>query len=721
VNGPRTTVITVTYRSRGTIARALDLLREAQLAGDVECVVVDNASDDGSADFVRARYPWVRLVESPVNLGFARGCNRGLEEARTPYVLFLNPDAAIDRRNLARLVAFLDAHPRAGLVSSAIQNDDGSFQAVRPLPTPWRILASQLGRWLAPKHERVPVGTRPFRSQWLCGAVLMARREVLEELGGFDPRFFLYFEETDLCVRAQRAGAELWLVGDALAHHSRGESARSSDEILHSGDVAYHFFQSRQYYLTKHYGRPVAIATELGEIVLLGLRAMAQLVRGKRPALFERLHAPVLQLPPPADSSGALVSSKGALPARPKLGPAVVLTTGAATQVRHSVLDINALTLTRSLGRRGVPAFRFHSSRSYIDLESRYCTHVVTPREPSALAQALVDFAKTQPERPVLFPAGDHDVEFIARFREVLDPHFAVCAASRECIETILDKEHLYQRARAAGVATPETHAPESLDEVEALAPQLSYPVALKPRSSHHWKTEAVVRAIGSVKAIRAEDAEALVSAYRRVAPHAPDVMVQEVVPGDDALLFTFLGYLGQTGEPLAACVRKKLRQSPPGFGYCCLTETVADDEVLDASLRLLRALDYRGIVSVEFKRDPRDGVLKLIEINPRTVRTTGAAVGAGVDLPWIAYQDLAGLSPSPQLEWNTGVRWIHLRDDFLAARELVKRGELTWREWLGVFRGRMVFADWAWDDPWPFVLAWRPVVANALRRRRKV
>ncbi len=401
--------------------------------------------------------------------------------------------------------------------------------------------------------------------------------------------------------------------------------------------------------------------------------------------------------------------------------PAVVLTGGDQGRAAPgAVMDINALTLTRSLGRHGVPVYRFHDGLSYADLQSRYCTHVQYPRlhtDQKASAEALIEFAKSCGCKPILFPAGDLSVEFVSRWSELLDPHYALCIAARDCIETILDKERLYRKAQEIEIAVPQTHWPRSMTELVAVEPRVRFPAVLKPRSSHHWKVDDIRTAIGAVKAIEVQDAGELISAYKRIEHLAPRVMVQEIVPGDDAQLLTFLGYLGRQGQPLAGCVRKKLRQNPARFGYCCLTETVLDSEVMNSALRLLRAVSYRGIVSVEFKRDPRDGILKLIEVNARTARTTGAAIAAGVDLPYIAYLDMSGVEADPCTTYETGVRWIHVRDDLLAARELMRNGELSLREWVRIFRGRIVFAEWARDDPRPCLIAWKPLLTRAIRK----
>lgn len=392
----------------------------------------------------------------------------------------------------------------------------------------------------------------------------------------------------------------------------------------------------------------------------------------------------------------------------------------AATRLSKSLNEI-ALAITRSLGRRGVHVYRFHPDRSLIDLNSRYCTHVACPNlydDPAGLTDALIDFAHCQPERPVLFPASDGAVEFIARNEDQIGRYFASVCASWSCVCEIQDKGRLLERALQADVPIPVTYFPKSQAEADHIATTLKYPVVIKPLTSYHWRRPEVTAAIGRVKALVVADAEELTQVYRKVVALAPDLMVQEIVPGETERLLTFLGYIGRDGKVLAGCVRKKIRQYPPGFGYCCLTEMVDDPEIMELSVRLLTRLGYRGIGCVEFKRDPRDGRPKLIEINARAVRTTGVAIGAGVDLPWIAYQEMtAPEPPAPVFTYAVPTRWIHLRTEIRAAWPLIRKRELKLRSWMRLFRGRVVMAVWAWDDLGPSMMDLVLPMYNRLRR----
>ncbi len=299
MNSARVTAIIVSYCSEGTIDACLSCLRKAHDAGLLECLVVDNASSDGTVAVIHREHPWVTLIESTENLGYGRGCNLALRHARTPHVLFMNADARIEPEDIETLVRFLDGHPLAGMAAPALAADDGSLQGTRALPTPLSILAQAAGaNGGRPIQRLIHPGGAPFEADWLCGAVLMAPRDLLEELGGFDPRFFLYFEETDLCRRVLARGRQLWAVGTAVARHAAHDSAAQTRKEMYEGCIAEFYFPSRFYYLMKQYGWLAAAATDAGEITLLAGRALLGGLAGRPSERFaRRLRAPFFRPP----------------------------------------------------------------------------------------------------------------------------------------------------------------------------------------------------------------------------------------------------------------------------------------------------------------------------------------------------------------------------------------------------------------------------------------
>jgi N-acetylglucosaminyl-diphospho-decaprenol L-rhamnosyltransferase len=300
MNEPRVTIVVVTYNSRHVLAAGLRSAKEAHDSGLVaECIVVDNDSTDGTADHVREHHGWCSFVPAGGNLGFGRASNLGFRRARTPYVLLLNPDAMLPKAGLERLLAFMEERPRVGATGPAIRQPDGRLQFAGALLTPRALLLHAIGHprpW--PEHRVIQPGEPPFRTSWLCGAILLMRRAMLEEVGGFDERYFLYFEETDLWQRARRAGWELWAVGEASATHVQAASARTTGQRLYHGCIAEHYFESRFRYLTAHFGWPSAAVAELGELGIMAARAAKRAFRGSDvDEIRARLRGPVLGLP----------------------------------------------------------------------------------------------------------------------------------------------------------------------------------------------------------------------------------------------------------------------------------------------------------------------------------------------------------------------------------------------------------------------------------------
>lgn len=291
------TAVVVTFNSEKTISDTLETAERCHREGLLDCVVVDNDSRDGTVAYVSSRHPWATLVKSPENLGFGRGCNLGFERVATPYVLFLNPDAALEPPDLRRLLGFLESNPRAGIVAPSARTPEGAWHYYRELPTPWKIIRAALPGPLQKNYGQLLVpGREPFRVEWVPGAVMLFRSEIFRKLEGFDPRFFLYFEETDLFRRASDLGIELWAVTEAIARHlsRRVDSPRGR---IHE-DIALHFFQSRLYYLVKHHGALAAYSAEFAELVIIALRAaVSRLLLRPGGQLGQRLKGPVFQLP----------------------------------------------------------------------------------------------------------------------------------------------------------------------------------------------------------------------------------------------------------------------------------------------------------------------------------------------------------------------------------------------------------------------------------------
>jgi len=241
MNPPEIAAILVNYNAGGELARALRSIADEMVGRSWEAFVVDNASSDGSGASVADFAPMVQLVQNTANVGFSRGVNQGLAASTAPLVLIMNPDCRLVAGAVATLRSILDARPDCAIVGPRILNPDGSVQgSARGDPDMLTGLFGRtalLGRLVPflPVAKRNVVAEEAIRSgeqsvvvDWLSGACMLARRTALEQVGGFDERFFLYWEDADLCRRLRLRGHHVRYVPPATAIHRVGQSSRTA-------------------------------------------------------------------------------------------------------------------------------------------------------------------------------------------------------------------------------------------------------------------------------------------------------------------------------------------------------------------------------------------------------------------------------------------------------------------------------------------------------------
>jgi N-acetylglucosaminyl-diphospho-decaprenol L-rhamnosyltransferase len=231
-------IIIVSYNTKdllGGCIRSVLATRECEQ----ELFVVDNASKDGSAAFVETAFPAVHLIANNDNRGFAAANNQALPLVKGRYILFLNPDTMVPAGSLAAMITFMDAQPRAGLAGTKILNPDGTEQ--------WSISHRYPGQ----KFTRHAFDGLPGSIACVLGAAMIARTDLIRQLGGFDESFFLYGEDQDLCLRIRQAGYEIGFIENAPVMHVGGQSEReSSDADIWGRKVAAEFL-----FYWKHYDR----------------------------------------------------------------------------------------------------------------------------------------------------------------------------------------------------------------------------------------------------------------------------------------------------------------------------------------------------------------------------------------------------------------------------------------------------------------------------------
>ena len=236
-------VFIVTYNSAPLLRSCLDSLRAQTLVGDFEIIVVDNASRDESAAIIRSEYPEVQLIASDVNLGFGNANNKSFAIAQGQYLVLLNPDAELPADTLECALRHMEENADAGMGGGLLQGTLGEWQpSARLFPSLLNDALTISG--LSNRYHDSRFFGRVDRSwadplkaatvDWVPGAFVILRRNLVEQIGLFDPRFFLYYEEVDLCRRIYQAGFKVYYWPDLVITHIGGASSETVDELVFS-------------------------------------------------------------------------------------------------------------------------------------------------------------------------------------------------------------------------------------------------------------------------------------------------------------------------------------------------------------------------------------------------------------------------------------------------------------------------------------------------------
>jgi N-acetylglucosaminyl-diphospho-decaprenol L-rhamnosyltransferase len=255
------TIVLVSYNTGHLLDRLFSAITAAKGDLQLQIIAIDNASRDDSIAILRTKYPFVELIENKENVGFGRANNQALSHVHGRYVLLLNTDAFISPDTLVKTFRYLEQTPQTGIVGVKLIGEDGSLQpSCRFFPTPWNVFVTANGLSKLFPHTRLVddlawdhKGIR--ECDWVPGCFYMVRKEVVDQLGLFDPRFFVYYEEVDHCRRTREAGWKVTYYGDTQVIHLGGESAKADATITKAGrQIARLQVESELLYFRKHYG-----------------------------------------------------------------------------------------------------------------------------------------------------------------------------------------------------------------------------------------------------------------------------------------------------------------------------------------------------------------------------------------------------------------------------------------------------------------------------------
>lgn len=380
----------------------------------------------------------------------------------------------------------------------------------------------------------------------------------------------------------------------------------------------------------------------------------------------------------------------------------------------------NAYGTIRSLAARGVRVLAL-DHESVPLRRSRLCRFLSAPdpdRDPRRFVAFLRDLATSLPAPPVVFATQDIHATVIQRHAGALRDFIRYPFLPFERFRACVDKRLMLRRAEELGLPVPETHAPGDPDALERLLPRLArYPYILKPAAKFEWNGDdprdnfRFHRAYRT-KALRARTPDELRRRFTALAREGYTMLVQEEIEGPTDRLCAVDFYADASGRILAHHTGRKLRQLPADFGTCTLGCSCRVERVLEWTRLLVAGLGFRGLGNVEFKE--REGRHYLMELNPRPWMWIQLATVSGVNLPVLAYRDLAGLPVGETALQTVGSRWMDIRLD---CRHLRGEAPVPLAKWLRSLRAVRVDGRGSPGDPLPVLDAVGTAAGRRFRR----
>ncbi len=377
-----------------------------------------------------------------------------------------------------------------------------------------------------------------------------------------------------------------------------------------------------------------------------------------------------------------------------------------------------SLGIMRSLGRMGVSVHAVCSPPRGPASSSAYCKSVVVwdfaHSDPENTVSHLLELAQRIGKRSILIPTWDEMAVFTAEYFDALQSAFIYPRQSGALARALCSKKEMAGLARQFGVPTPEVAFPRSLGDVEQYIETARFPVMLKGIDGNKLKERtgrkmAIVYSPHQLRQMYAAMED----------PEAPNLMLQEYIPGGDDSIWMFNGYFNANSECLAGFTGRKLRQTPIHTGMTSLGICLQNDVVERTTKRFMRALGYRGPLDIGYRYDARDGQYKVLDVNPRIGATFRLFLAEnGIDVARALYLDLTG-QEVPASRPREGRKWF-VESDFKSCLDYYREGRLTFAQWLSSLRGIEEAGYFAWDDLGPFCKLCLMVVLNLLNHARR-
>ena len=369
----------------------------------------------------------------------------------------------------------------------------------------------------------------------------------------------------------------------------------------------------------------------------------------------------------------------------------------------------------RALANRNIEIIAMTYARKDAAQFSKYVSEVVNIPVPEQDEDKFIELLTRNALKwggALIVETSDNTSVALSKHKEVLSKYYRLVTPDREVHRFFLEKEKTYELAKECNVPIPRSIRLSRLEDIQKSS-EIQYPCILKPVRSFEFVSRFMV------KNFEVNNESELIEKAKLCLDAGIPMLLQEIIPGPDENLFKLQGYINSQGRTVGKFFHRKLRQHPPHFGVMRVgISTEAYPEVEQLAGRLLNHVNYRGYFSIEFKKDPRDGQLKLMENNCRLVRCSLLATASGVNHPWIIYQDLLNNQQVDVTDYKVGTYWIELYADISDSLFFHTEENINMSDYIRPYLARnKAYADLDFHDLKPFMELTRQKTRNASQK----
>jgi predicted ATP-grasp superfamily ATP-dependent carboligase len=369
------------------------------------------------------------------------------------------------------------------------------------------------------------------------------------------------------------------------------------------------------------------------------------------------------------------------------------------------------LSVIRSLGIMNVPIYLIYYEKRDMGYVSKYIREKVFAPHPAHSEQEFIELLVHTAQKigkSLLIPADDFTLVAVSKNKSILEKYFITSFPDWSITKKIIDKKYTYELAKLHGINAPETIVPKSVHDLEEYNKIIEYPCLVKPSQSHSFYD------VYGTKMFKVDNYEQLRSAYLDANSHGLEVMLQELIPGDDYAGINYNTYIIES-EPLVEFTAQKNRLSPTGFGVPRVLVSKNIPEIIEPGRKILSVLDYSGYACVEFKKDSRNGTYKLMEVNGRLNRSSLLSVKCGINFSWIMYRHLIYGDLIKNDAYEEGIYWINLTEDVIRSFQYYRREKYNLQQYIKPYLSKHIYAIFDWKDLKPFFKRWTNLFERSL------